>query len=71
MFENFDPSKAKAGRSQSMIGTSKQDPGLVAAKKEAFTGTQDDMAVKPTYSDNQFWKTPELYDLDELLKEAE
>ena len=50
---------------------SEQDPDLVAAKKEAFTGTQDDMAVKPTYSDNQFWKTPELYDLDELLKEAE
>ena len=54
MFENFYP----VNWTGSVVVTSQQDPGLVAAKKGAFTGTQDDMAVKPTYSDNQFWKTP-------------
>jgi len=29
------------------------------------------MKVIPKYADNQFWKTPDMYDLDELLKEAE
>ena len=78
MFANFQEKTAeknpkKDGRSQSFAvdGTSGQDPDLVAAKQSAFTGTQDDMAVKPTYSDNQFWAAPEMYDLDELLKEAE
>ena len=74
MFANFQEKTAKKdGRSQSFAvdGTSGQDPDLVAAKQSAFTGSQDDMAVKPTYSDNQFWAAPEMYDLDELLKEAE
>jgi len=29
------------------------------------------MEVVPKFADNQFWKTPDMYDLDELLKEAE
>ena len=68
MFENF----GKRNLSKSFQGSAQQDPALVQARKDANKlGSKDDMEVKPTFADNQFWKTPDMYDLDELLKEAE
>ncbi len=34
-------------------------------------GSKDDMEVVASCGDNQFWKTPDMYDLDELMKEYE
>ena len=34
-------------------------------------GSKDDMEIKPIYAANQYWKTPDMYDLDELMAEAD
>ena len=67
MFENF----GKRNLSKSFQGSAEQDPALVEARQKAQKGSKDDIEIIPKFADNQFWKTPDMYDLDELLKEAE
>ena len=69
MFANFGKNK---NLSKSFQGSADQDPALVQARKDAQKGgSKDDIELVPKFGDNQFWKTPDMYDLDELLKEAE
>lgn len=68
MFANFGKNKHI---SRSFNDKAEQDPVLVQARLDAQKGSKDDTELNPKYGANQFWKTPDMYDLDELLKEAE
>lgn len=69
MFANFGK---RTNLSRSFSGNAEPDPGLVQARKEGDkAGSKDDMDVVPACGDNQFWKMPDMYDLDELMKEYE
>lgn len=71
MFANF----GKRNLSKSFQGSVEMDKDLVKARLDASRrlGAKDDMEVKPTFGDNQFWHMPGMFDDDlaELMAEAE
>ena len=63
------------GRGASVPVQSKADAALLAdIAKGRQDGAKDDFSVEPTtneYGDNQFWKQPDMYDIDDLLAEMD
>mgnify|MGYP006889515119 CR=1 FL=1 len=74
LLSNFNPGKI-ASRPSAPLVKSEQDKDLLndimAGRKDE---AKDDFAVEyktGAYGDNQFWETPQMYDIDELLAEQD
>lgn len=65
----------KAGLSKTFSEKREEkDEDLLKAKEASNSGSKDDSAIeKPEsdgFSDHQYWKAPDMFDLDDLLNEV-
>lgn len=81
MFKNFNANRLSRSQ-QAMRPIANSDDtlladimnardNLVTSHDDNFNGTFGQEKKTGEFGDNQFWKTPDMYDIDELLAEQE